>query len=68
MGTKQADIGNSDKSPLLAGPELYDGPLLWDFRCCIEVGKADTAEVGSQADENVPARHKNIMRHLFLTA
>lgn len=56
MGTQEGHIGDADEGPLLARPEPDDRALLRDLGGSIKVGKAHTAQVGGQADEDVPRR------------
>lgn len=56
MGAQEEHVGDTDEGPLLAGPEPDDRALLRDLGGGVKVGKADAAQVGRQADEDVPAR------------
>lgn len=51
---EEGDIRNSNERPSFTGPELYDRALLRDLRGSIEVSEADTAQVCSKANQNVP--------------
>lgn len=54
MGAQQGHVGDADEGPLLAGPEPDDRALLRDLGGGIKVGEAHAAQVGGQADEDVP--------------
>lgn len=56
VGTQEGHIGDTDKSPFLAGPESDDWTLFRYLRGSIKVGEAHTAQVCSKADEDMPAR------------
>lgn len=56
MGAQEGHVGDADEGPLLAGPEPDDRALLRDLGGGIKVGKAHAAQVGGQADEDVPGR------------
>lgn len=55
---QQGDVGYADEGPLLTGPEQDDGALLRCLGRRVEVGEAHAAQVGRQADQNVPARSR----------
>ena len=54
VDAEEGDVGHPDEGPLLAGPELHHGPLLRGLGGRVEVGEAHAAQVGGQADEDVP--------------
>lgn len=54
VGAQEGHVGDPDEGPFLAGPEPDDRALLRDLGGGIEVGKANAAQVGGQADEDVP--------------
>lgn len=56
MGAQEGHVGDTDEGPFLAGPEPDDRALLRDLGGSIKVGKAHAAQVGRQADEDVPAK------------
>lgn len=58
MHAEQGDIWHANEGPFLTGPELDDRTLLGGFCGRIKIGKADTAQVGSQADQDVPCTMK----------
>ena len=58
VDAEEGDVGHPDEGPLLAGPELHHGPLLRGLGGRVEVGEAHAAQVGGQADEDVPERYR----------
>lgn len=54
IGAQKGHVGDTDEGPPLAGPELDDRALLGDLGRSIEVGEAHAAQVGSEANEDVP--------------
>lgn len=64
MRAEEGDVRNPNESPSFTGPELYDRALLRDLGGCIEVSKADTAQVRRKANQNVPEnRHPQPTPH-----
>lgn len=59
MGTQEGHVGDTDKGPLLTGPESDDWTLLGYLRGSIKVGEAHAAQVCGKADEDVPAREES---------
>lgn len=55
VDAQQRDVGHADEGPLFVGPEHDDGASLGGLGGHVEVGEADTAQVGSQTNEDVPA-------------
>lgn len=55
VDAQQGDVGDADEGPLLVGPEHDDGASLGGLGGHVEVGEADATQVGSQANEDVPA-------------
>lgn len=58
MDAEQGDIRHPDEGPFLVGPEHDDGPSLRGLGSDVKVGEANTAQVGGQANEDVPVREK----------
>jgi len=54
VDAEEADVGDADEGPPLAGPEHDDGPPLRGLRRHVEVGEANTAQIGGEADQDVP--------------
>lgn len=54
VGAQKGYVRDANEGPFLAGPEPDDRALLRDLRGSIKVGKAYAAQVGGQADEDVP--------------
>lgn len=50
MDAKQGNIGNTNESPFLIGPEHDDGSALWSLGRNIKVGEANATQVGSKTD------------------
>lgn len=54
VGAQKGYVGHTDEGPFLAGPEPDNRTLLRDLRGSIKVGKTYAAQVGGEADEDVP--------------
>lgn len=55
MDTQQGHVGHADEGPFLVGPEHDDGAPLGGLGRHVEVGEAHAAQVGGEANEDVPA-------------
>ncbi len=63
VDAEQGNVWNANESPFLIGPEHDDGSSLWSLGRDVKVGKADTTQVGSQTNEDVPVRAKGVQIH-----
>lgn len=54
VDTQQGNIGDANKGPFLVGPKHDDGASLGGLGRNVEVGKADTAQIRRQTNEDVP--------------
>lgn len=71
MDTEEGDIGHPDEGPPLTGPEHDDGAPLRGLSGSVEIGEAHAAQVGGQADKDMPAGEWDVrqqVRHPALTA
>lgn len=60
MDTEEGDVGHTNESPFLIGPEHDDGPSLRGLSRNVEVGKANTAQVGCQTNKDVPVKVERV--------
>ena len=60
VDAEKGDIGHADEGPLLVGPEHDDGSSLRGLGRHVKVGEANAPQVGSQADEDVPVREREM--------
>lgn len=56
MHKEEGNVGDANEGPFLIGPEHNYWTSLRGLARNVKVGEADTTQVGSQTNEDVPAR------------
>lgn len=56
VDTEQGNVGHADEGPLLVGPEHDDRSSLWSLSRNVKIGEANTTQIWSQTNEDVPVR------------
>lgn len=60
VDAEQGNVGHANEGPFLVGPKHDDGSPLRGLSRNVKVGEANTTQVGSQADEDVPVRARGV--------